>query len=213
MYHQTAFLGDCEEPQLMSAKILTSAATRTQTSTNQHNTRFEVSTMVNVKIMFLLNMMSCALADRYQHFEGTCCLHLQGKEAWAERGAMLCDREHSTAATSKPTENSGFEQGCPVNREQKTEQVPFYRYAVIWLHARALTRSQSRSLSSCTPSPSPPPLPPDPSPPSLIFCYWHTTLSRTNGSHESPIIPGPAHTSLYHLHSLFSYTGVCNSIL
>jgi hypothetical protein len=31
--------------------------------------------------MFSWDLMECNLVDRYQHFRGTCCLHLQGRKA------------------------------------------------------------------------------------------------------------------------------------
>jgi hypothetical protein len=41
--------------------------------------RFEFLMVVNIMVLWPFGMMSCSLVDKKQNFEGTCCLHLQGR--------------------------------------------------------------------------------------------------------------------------------------
>jgi hypothetical protein len=40
---------------------------------------FEVLAVMNIKITVVCNVILCSSVDKYQHFRGTYCLHLQGE--------------------------------------------------------------------------------------------------------------------------------------
>lgn len=55
--------------------------------------RPQVLSAVNISIMVLSNVTLCCITDRYQHFEGTCCLYLK------ERKVKIVDLIFQTRTT------------------------------------------------------------------------------------------------------------------